>query len=63
MPPTIHPTLEDTVCDWLKQHAGELEKSYGIYLDDSFADLIRQTVGAMLHAMKYQSNLIKNNEG
>jgi hypothetical protein len=63
MPPAIHPTLEDTVCDWLKQNAGEIEKSYGIYLDESIADLIKQTVSAMLHAMKYQSNLIKHNEG
>jgi hypothetical protein len=63
MSPTIHPTLEDTVCEWLKQNAGEIEKTYGIYLDESIAHVIKQNVSTILHAMKYQSNLIKENEG
>jgi hypothetical protein len=63
MPPTSNPTLEDTVCEWLKQNADEIEKEYGIYLDESITHVIKQTIGAVLCAMKCQSNLIRKNEG
>ncbi len=54
--------LEATICEWLKQNSDEIEKSYGIYIDDSITSLIKQVCDTIFCAMKYQSDLIRKNE-
>ncbi len=54
--------LETSICKWLKQNSAEIEKTYGIYVDDSIASFIKQTCDTIFCAMKYQSDLIRKNE-
>ena len=59
---TIKPTPSKAIADWIIAHSDEIEKAYGIYLDESVAGLIIQTFNTIFESMVYQTNLIRRNE-
>lgn len=59
---TIQPGPSKAIADLIIQHAEEIEKAYGIYLDESVAGLIIQTLNTIFESMVYQTKLIRKNE-
>jgi hypothetical protein len=62
MIPRLKPTSPEVIAGIIIQHAEEIEKAYGIYLDESIAELIMQAFNMVFESMVYQTKLIKENE-
>lgn len=62
MSAAINLCIEDAFGQWFLRHSEEIEKTYGIYVDEAIIDIIKQSFGMILSSLKYQSDMIKNNE-
>jgi hypothetical protein len=62
MIPTVRPKPSEVIAGIIIQHAEDIEKAYGIYLDESVAELITQALIMVFELMVYQTKLIRENE-
>jgi hypothetical protein len=62
MVPAVKPNPTEVIAGIIIQHAEEIEEAYGIYLDESIAEIIVQAFNMVFESMVYQTKLIRENE-
>jgi hypothetical protein len=56
------PKPSEIIAGLIIQHAEDIEEAYGIYLDESVAELVTQALNMIFESMVYQTKLIRENE-